>query len=236
MFRYEAARLMSVPLTEVRAAVGTLVVTTWGGRARLVTDDGRLRIDAIVAGPEPDDTDAWLTWQLDPHGDETQVRIVLDEVEPGPDPDLEQLLDLLSDHLAPVAGRPEVADVAVVRAVYAAIAARDLDRIFELLDPAIVITQDQALPWGGTHVGHHGFVEFAARLTGTIDSQVVTDAVFLADGEVVQVGRTQGTVRGSGAPFDVPEVHRWTVRDGKAITAHFAIDTHCMLRALRAAG
>ena len=156
------------------------------------------------------------------------MRVAVDEVQPGPEPDLDTLLDLLCDHVAPVDGCLEVADVAVVRAVYEAIAARDVDRIFELLDPAIVITQDQSLPWGGTHVGHDGFVEFVAKLTGTVDSQVVIDAVFLADGEVVQVGRTQGTVRCNGAPFDVAEVHRWTVRDGKAITADFAIDTRSM--------
>ena len=31
---------------------------------------------------------------------------------------------------------------------------------------------------------------------------------------------------------DIPEVHRWTVRDGKAVAAHFAIDTAAMLEAL----
>jgi len=38
-------------------------------------------------------------------------------------------------------------DIEVVRAVYAAMAERDFDRLFELVDPACVITQDRALPW-----------------------------------------------------------------------------------------
>jgi len=123
-------------------------------------------------------------------------------------------------------------DIEVVRAIYAAMAARDTARLFELIDPACVVTQDPALPWGGHHVGHDGFATFALALTGAIDSAVAIEAVFAADGEVIQCGRTQGTVRANGVAFDIPEVHRWTVRDGKAVAAHFAIDTAAMLEAL----
>ena len=35
-----------------------------------------------------------------------------------------------------------------------------------------------------------------------------------------------------GAPFDVPEVHVWTIRDGKVAAADFYIDTPLMLEAL----
>ena len=120
----------------------------------------------------------------------------------------------------------------VVQAIYSAMAGRDIERLFTLVDPECVITQDPALPWGGRHVGHDGFAEFALTLTGTIDSAVTTEAMFLADDEVIQVGRTRGTVRANGAAFDVPEVHRWVIRNGLATSAHFAIDTPAMLAAL----
>ena len=68
--------------------------------------------------------------------------------------------------------------------------------------------------------------------TGTIDSAVTIEALFAADDEVIQAGRTKGTVVATGVPFDVAEVHRWTIRDGKATTAHFAIDTAAMLAVL----
>ena len=123
-------------------------------------------------------------------------------------------------------------DVEVVREVYAAMAARHITRLLELVDPACVITQDPSLPWGGRHVGHAGFAEFAAALTGTIDSAVTSEALFTANGEVIQYGRTRGSVIATGVTFDIPEVHRWTVRDGRAVTAHFAIDTPAMLKAL----
>jgi hypothetical protein len=53
----------------------------------------------------------------------------------------------------------------IVRDVYDAFARQDLDAVLELVDPAIVVTQDPALPWGGHYVGREGFGEFAvARL------------------------------------------------------------------------
>ena len=97
-------------------------------------------------------------------------------------------------------------------------------------------TQDERLPWGGRHEGQDGFATFGLTLTATIDSKVDIDAIFEADGEVIQVGRTKGTVVATGVPFDIPEVHRWTIRDGKAVRAHFAIDTPAMLERLAAKG
>jgi ketosteroid isomerase-like protein len=125
-------------------------------------------------------------------------------------------------------------DIEVVEAIYEAMAGRDLERLFSFIDPAVVVTQDPSLPWGGRHEGHDGFATFALTLTGTIDSKVTTEAIFSADGDVVQVGRTRGTVVATGAPFDLAEVHRWTIRNGKAVAAHMSIDTPGMLEALGA--
>ena len=127
---------------------------------------------------------------------------------------------------------PQRADVAVVEAVYAAMAAGDTARLFALVDEACVITQDDRLPWGGRYVGHEGLVTFGLRLREAIQSRVTTDAVFGADGDVIQVGRTAGTAVATGTPFDVAEVHRWTVHDGRVVAAHFSIDTPAMLAAL----
>lgn len=123
-------------------------------------------------------------------------------------------------------------DIEVVRAIYAAMAERDLLRLAELIDESVVITQDERLPWGGRFEGHEGFVAFAGLLTGTITSNVDIDAVYEADGDVIQMGHTRGTVNATGVEFDIAEVHRWTLVDGKAVRAHFAIDTPGMLVAL----
>ena len=71
-------------------------------------------------------------------------------------------------------------------------------------------------------------------LTGTVDSSLTIEAIYATDAEVIQYGRTRGTVRATDAPFDVAEMHRWIVRDGRAVAAHFTIDTAAMLAALAA--
>ena len=127
-----------------------------------------------------------------------------------------------------------MSDIEIVEAIYAAMAARDFDKLFAMIDPECVITQDERLPWGGRHEGHDGVATFAMALTGTINSAVTMLAMFAADDEVIQYGRTAGTVVATGVEFDIPEVHRWKIRDGKAVAAHFAIDTPAMLAALEA--
>jgi hypothetical protein len=125
-------------------------------------------------------------------------------------------------------------EIAVVEAIYAAMAASDLSTLFDLLDPMIVVVQDDRLPWGGRHVGHDGFATFGLVLRTHIESSVTTDAMFSADRDVVQMGHTRGRVVATGIPFDIAEVHRWTVRHGRAVAAHFSIDTAAMLSALAA--
>jgi ketosteroid isomerase-like protein len=120
----------------------------------------------------------------------------------------------------------------VVREVYAAMAARDVDGVLERCHPDVVITQDPALPWGGRYVGTDGAAEFAINLVGAIDSAVTPIAMFEADNRVVQYGRTAGTARESGKQFDIPECHVWTVVDGRVTEAAFFIDSGAMLEAL----
>ena len=127
----------------------------------------------------------------------------------------------------------ESSDIETVRAIYSAMAAGDIAQLFEYIDAECVVVQDERLPWGGRHVGHEGFATFGLRLRENIASAVTTSAMFAADGDVIQVGKTAGTTVASGTPFDIDEVHRWTIRDGRAVAAHFSIDTQAMLDALR---
>lgn len=123
-------------------------------------------------------------------------------------------------------------ELAVVREIYAALATRDIEAILRLTDPDIVVTQDAALPWGGRHEGHDGLGRFFLALAGAIDSSVTIEALFQAGDVVVQYGRTAGTVRATGAAFDVAECHLWRVRDGRAVQADYFIDSAAMLAAL----
>jgi ketosteroid isomerase-like protein len=122
--------------------------------------------------------------------------------------------------------------VSVVSDVYAAISAVDIAALVRLLDEQCVVSQDPALPWGGRYEGHDGFGQFAVTLRSNIESKVRIEAMFAAEGDVFVSGRTIGTTVATGTRFDIPIAHRWTVRDGRAVTAHFAIDTAAMLHAL----
>jgi uncharacterized protein len=126
----------------------------------------------------------------------------------------------------------EQADVEAVEGIYTAMAARDLATVLGLIAEDCVLTQDERLPWGGRFEGPDGFATFGLALAGSIQSAVETFAIYAADGDVIQMGRTRGTTVATGTSFDIPEVHRWTLRDGQVVRAHFAIDTPAMLAAL----
>jgi ketosteroid isomerase-like protein len=120
----------------------------------------------------------------------------------------------------------------IVAAVYEAMAKADPEGLLELCALDVTITQTAELPWGGDYLGRDGVLEFAAKLISTIDSKVEIDTIFEAGDRVIQRGRTRGTVRATGAPFDVAEVHVWTVRNATLMAAQFYIDTPAMLDAL----
>ena len=84
----------------------------------------------------------------------------------------------------------------------------------------------------GRHVGANGIADFALALVGAIDSTVTPAALFQAGHHVIQFGRTAGTVRSSGASFDIAECHVWTVAEGRVSEVAFFIDTAAMLTAL----
>jgi ketosteroid isomerase-like protein len=123
-------------------------------------------------------------------------------------------------------------NIEIVRQIYEAFARQDLEGLLTLVDPDCVVTQDPSLPWGGRHEGHDGIIAFALALIESTDSAVIVESLFETDGQVIECGRSKGTVRANGNAFDIAEVHIWTVKNGKVVAAHFLIDTPSMLAAL----
>ncbi|MGZ8752546.1 MAG: nuclear transport factor 2 family protein [Acidimicrobiia bacterium] len=123
-------------------------------------------------------------------------------------------------------------NVALAERLYAALGARDIPTLLEILDDGIEAAQTPELPWGGKYHGHDGMLIFFGKLLESINSVVTTERFFAAGDQVVQMGRTAGTVVATGAPFDVAEVHIWTFRNGKAVRFDAYIDTPAMLEAL----
>jgi uncharacterized protein len=123
-------------------------------------------------------------------------------------------------------------NIETIQQIYEAFAHQDLEDLLSLVDFDCVVTQDASLPWGGRYVGRAGVTDFALAMIGAIDSSVTVESLFEADGQVIQSGRTKGTVRANGNAFDIAEVHLWTSKQGKVVAAHFAIDTAAILAAL----
>ena len=120
----------------------------------------------------------------------------------------------------------------VVRRIYDALSARDVPRALALVAADVDIRQSEEVPWGGAYHGHDGMLRFFATLTTTITSAVTVERFIDAGDHVVAVGRTRGTVNATGAPFDVPFAHVWTIAGGAATRVRYCIDNPAMLAAL----
>lgn len=120
----------------------------------------------------------------------------------------------------------------IVQTIYDGFSRNDLSAVLALCATDVVVIQDPMLPWGGKFYGAVGVTDFAKKLIETIDSTIDAEQLFQAGDRVVEYGRTRGTVRTTGATFDVSECHLWTIRDGFVQQAEFLIDTPAMLAAL----
>lgn len=123
-------------------------------------------------------------------------------------------------------------NVELVKKVYDAFKRRDVAAIFSLFARDIELVQSTEVPWGGTYRGHEQAAQFFATLTAHLTSTLVFERFIDAGDHVVAVGRTQGTVNGTEARFDVPIAHVWELRDGQVTRVQFCIDNPTMQAAL----
>jgi len=122
--------------------------------------------------------------------------------------------------------------IETIERMYELFSIGDIDGVMGLCVPNPVVTQDPALPWGGRFVGRDAVIEFAMKLGGTTDSKISTEHLFAAGDQVVQQGRSTGTVRSTGVAFDVPECHVWTFSGDLIAEGAFYLDSAAMLGAL----
>ncbi len=123
----------------------------------------------------------------------------------------------------------------IVRRSYDAFARGDLDAVVADMDDGIEWQQAQGLPHGGTY---HGIVAVRANVFDPLDRDwwsvfSAEPAEFLdAGAEVVVLGRYRGTAKETGRGLDVPFVHVWSLRDGKAWRFRQFLDTAGWVEAL----
>ena len=134
-------------------------------------------------------------------------------------------------------------NVDVVRRLFQAVEERDVETMFELYDPDVVIREAPSLPYGGEYRGHEGVIEHGLGYLGTwVPVQRPGDEAlepqFVGGGDRVFVNWRQKATAPSGEHIDLPAVSEYRLRDGKIIGSsmhHF--DTEAILRFLaRATG
>ena len=123
--------------------------------------------------------------------------------------------------------------VEIIAELYEALARRDLPAILSLIDPEIIVSQTELLPWGGEYHGFEGVQQFFTELFQCIESQLAVEEFVDAGDKVIVIGTTRGRVRATGATFNIRAVHVWTVRGGRGVRFEPNIDTPKMLEALR---
>ena len=124
--------------------------------------------------------------------------------------------------------------IAVVHGFNDALARGDVPGMLAFLDPQVEWRAPESLPWGGTFHGHAGVREFLAKV-------FEQPAEFRRElGEYLDVGdrvvvllRQMGRPKGGNTEYDVPEVHVWTVRNGKIVDFEGYFDTATVLRTLQ---
>jgi ketosteroid isomerase-like protein len=119
-----------------------------------------------------------------------------------------------------------------VRRAYESFRRRDLEALFELFDAEIEIYQSYEIPWGGRYKGHDQARQFYDRLTHAVDSRVEIERTIDSADHVVTLGRTHGTARATGRPFDVPFVHVWALRSGRVVRFESYVDIPAIQEAL----
>jgi ketosteroid isomerase-like protein len=128
-----------------------------------------------------------------------------------------------------------VSAVGLVRRSYEAFARDDMDGVLGDMDPDIEWHQAQGLPHGGLY---RGLDEVRRNIFDPLDEEwwdeftADPDEFLDAGSEVVVLGRYRGRAKGTGKQLDVPFVHVWTVRDGKAVRFRQFLDTAGWVEAL----
>ena len=125
-------------------------------------------------------------------------------------------------------------NVGVVRGFNDALAQGDMGGMLDFLDPQLEWRAPESVPWGGTFHGHDGFREFVGKLLDQPAEFRREMLEYLDAGErVVVLLRQMGRRKGSDTEYDVPEVHIWTIRDGKIVDFEGSFDTATVLRTLQ---
>lgn len=121
-----------------------------------------------------------------------------------------------------------MSNVEATRRAYEAFARGDMDAVVADMHPAIEWHQAEGLPHGGFYRGLDAVRQAIFDPLGEEwwdDFGADPDELLDAGDEVVVLGRYRGRAKRTGKPLDVPFVHIWSFRDGRAWRFRQFLDT-----------
>lgn len=107
------------------------------------------------------------------------------------------------------------ADVDVTEQFLKAFAAGDIEGVFALIHPEVVIHEGAGLPYAGQYVGPAGFQDLVGKIMTPFE--MVLDSFQLSDGSDCAIARLEMTFtnRTSGRVVKMPGVELYNTSDGK---------------------
>jgi ketosteroid isomerase-like protein len=127
-------------------------------------------------------------------------------------------------------------NVDIVRRLFQAVEDRDIEPMYEIYAPDVVIREAASLPYGGEYRGHDGmerhglgYLEAWERFQTGHDRRLEPE--FSGDGEMVFVRWRQRAHAADGSRLDLPAVSVYRLRDGCIVesTMHH-LDTAALAR------
>ena len=128
-----------------------------------------------------------------------------------------------------------MSNLEIVQRSYVAFGRGDMDAVLADMDERIEWQQAQGLPHGGIY---RGIAEVRRNVFDPLDRDwwsefsAEPDELLDAGDEIVALGRYRGVAKESGKVLDVPFVHVWSLRDGKAWRFRQFLDTAGWIEAL----
>ncbi len=126
-------------------------------------------------------------------------------------------------------------NVDIVRSLYQAFAAGDIESISQVISPTVEWIESEGIPYGGVFSGYDAVLEgvFAKIGTEWTDFTAQVDEFIEAGDVVFALGTDSGTYKATGRSMCASAASVWTLKDGKVVKFRQYIDTLAVVSATK---
>jgi ketosteroid isomerase-like protein len=126
----------------------------------------------------------------------------------------------------------------VIRRLFRAVEERDVEPMFDIYDPTVVVREARSLPYGGEYHGHDGVVQHGLGYLEAwdrfqTDEDRRLEAEFAGSGDRVFVRWRQKAHGSDGQQLDLPAISVYRLREGRVVESIMHhLDTEALLEFL----